>query len=391
MTVAAATRTGGVPEPIRRIGWRAWMVLRVPVYAVGGVFLGVIVLGILVMFGVMYGSFAYMGGALAGLAVAMIGSLLPGVTPTEGYSEIGGQIAVALLVLYYLGAGINGFVGALREASLGARTRRVIDATVTEWREAAERWPSRRPAPEPPAPTTWPGGLDDTADDRCHDEDDVSTPEPLPPSPSPSPPARPVPVLRPPDLRPRVRAEPIVAWRGWSIEFQPAGPFNRQPVLASLGVAATWDTASVTAECWRDVRHQHTPDAPVPAVECSCGLWAVKRRDQVPSYGGDMRAFGPVELTGRVLEFEKGYRAEQAHIVGPLLVVLECGSYPCAIAPTVILSNANDEMPACESHRGTYEDADVFDIDDFVVQLQARLELRYGVEANIRKGTHTWT
>ena len=212
MTTAAATRTGGVPEPIRRISWRVWMVLRVPVYAVGGVFLGIITLGILVMFGIMYCSFAYMGGALAGLAVAMIGSLLPGVTPTEAYSEIGGQIAVALLVLYYLGAGINGFVGALREVSLGARTRRVIDATVTEWREAAERWPSRRPAPAPPAPATWPGGLDDTADDRCDDEDDVSAPEPSPPPPTPPAPAVPSPVLRSPNLRPG--CVPNRLWRG---------------------------------------------------------------------------------------------------------------------------------------------------------------------------------
>ena len=394
MTVRGMSTTGGgtqhpsagPPERfewVRRVGWRLWMVLRTPFRLINYAAMGLVVLVVVVPVAICCVLLAAVAGAVvAGGIGGLIALVVPGIEPDIDHAAVGMVLSTPAIAIFGIVKASKALGASYREESPWSRLRRWAEGVVTEWRDAADQWPSRRNR----APTPARGPDDDTPDVTDHAQDE---PDPLPLQPT----RRLHGVRHPVGKLPaaRIRTAPIIAWRGWAIAFDAAGPFDRQPVLGSLGVPAKWDTAHLTAVCWLDVPRRHLPHAAVPDVGCGCGIYAVKLPDLIPSYDSDMSVFGPVVLHGRVLEYDLGYRAQHASILGPLDVTLRCGSPRCTRAPVAHLTTAEDDMPVCETHRWAYGNASVVDIDEFVVQLRARLELRYGADVHVTKGTHQWT
>ncbi len=96
-------------------------------------------------------------------------------------------------------------------------------------------------------------------------------------------------------------AEPIVAWRSWSLGGSPdADGLLLRPVSAR---GRAWRPREVAeASCTRHRSHR------APELDCLCGLHAsptfdVLRRTRCPA------VLGRVALWGRVIEHERGYRA----------------------------------------------------------------------------------
>jgi hypothetical protein len=53
---------------------------------------------------------------------------------------------------------------------------------------------------------------------------------------------------------------------------------------------------------------------PAPQEECSCGFYAMKELSSVEPWGGPHTILGRVELAGKVIEHEAGYRAQYARV-----------------------------------------------------------------------------
>ncbi len=90
---------------------------------------------------------------------------------------------------------------------------------------------------------------------------------------------------------------PVSGWRAWY--------WNGH---ALHGVMQAWPDQSFTATC------DSCPE--VPGWAHSCGVYAATGRDNVAVFGPpDAMVVGRVELSGLVIEHDKGYRAEHARIV----------------------------------------------------------------------------
>jgi hypothetical protein len=112
--------------------------------------------------------------------------------------------------------------------------------------------------------------------------------------------------------------EPIVAYRVWSVEL-PGG----DAVLHSMN-GTPWERAAWSrAECGRPnvepfVRISSHES---PAEGCSCGIYAVKELPYVAPVtwalrtGSAVYLLGTVELAGKVIEHDRGYRAERARVL----------------------------------------------------------------------------
>ena len=101
---------------------------------------------------------------------------------------------------------------------------------------------------------------------------------------------------------------------------------------------------------------------------------------------------GAVELSGRVLEGERGFRAEHARIVGPLEIALRQCGVPSCRQPAAAVDMA-ELFSLCSGHESLARDpwSGPKPVAEFAPMLQARLELRYGVDVVIDKGAQPWT
>ncbi len=114
--------------------------------------------------------------------------------------------------------------------------------------------------------------------------------------------------------RPEARPEAVDAWRAWAI-VELDGALR----LSSLTRPERWDPRTpVTAIC----RH---PTHLRPRRFCTCGVYAVPRPELLaglgPIAGG---VIGQVSLWGRVVEHERGLRAEAAYPARLALVCVTC-------------------------------------------------------------------
>lgn len=116
--------------------------------------------------------------------------------------------------------------------------------------------------------------------------------------------------------------EPIRGWREWTIT--PHGLRGSQGRFWHPGVnrAQCHGRRAVMLRVLDDLLASSGVETPAHTVEpwCTCGLYSWKRPDRINA--GATKAAGVVELWGRVLIGEYGYRAEYARVValcGPRL------------------------------------------------------------------------
>ena len=122
--------------------------------------------------------------------------------------------------------------------------------------------------------------------------------------------------------------EPSVGWRVWVCELQ-----NGSPKLASIFYPEYWNyEVRAHARCGGGLVREAEHPSPDPG--CECGIWATHELEHALTYAPKWLGspslirrhttfiVGRVELTGRVDEYELGYRGEYAY---PLeLFVPEC-------------------------------------------------------------------
>jgi hypothetical protein len=114
-------------------------------------------------------------------------------------------------------------------------------------------------------------------------------------------------------------AEPLIAWRAWRVrrlerlsQDQPL----RLAAIGRLGIPKFWEPRAATPASCSNYRTLH--EAPWPS--CKCGIYGFRGRDSAEhalvrySHGGtEGWAFGRVSLWGRIVECERGWRAQYAY------------------------------------------------------------------------------
>lgn len=95
----------------------------------------------------------------------------------------------------------------------------------------------------------------------------------------------------------------ITAWRGWEY---------KHGMLESLGLSSMWEPRRAPqAVCRSGLNHL------APYLGCQCGYWSFKTREglteALATYAAVVDVIGQVEIWGRVVECENGWRSEYAY------------------------------------------------------------------------------
>jgi hypothetical protein len=96
----------------------------------------------------------------------------------------------------------------------------------------------------------------------------------------------------------------VTGWRGWDVTDN---------LLASVGIDRLWQPRMAVAAHCAAISNHAAPDA-----GCACGYWSFKSSELMKkslntNYRDDIRVVGSVEIWGRVIECENGYRSEFAY------------------------------------------------------------------------------
>lgn len=126
-----------------------------------------------------------------------------------------------------------------------------------------------------------------------------------------------------PELELMFDTEPIIGWRAWRVVQHELHGGTVEPRLQPLTGRQLWHPRRrFDADCLpRELIYAHGQDRTheAPNIGCHCGVWAVRHEQLLPTsdvrLAGDwgLLAIGQVALWGRVIEFEKGWRARYAY------------------------------------------------------------------------------
>ena len=145
---------------------------------------------------------------------------------------------------------------------------------------------------------------------------------------------------------PGATVEPVHAWRCWTLRGSRDGSRVRLTPIAGDGRPWPAGRAS-SATCARHRTHA------VPHPTCTCGLYAVYDPDQLRQ-SRDPAVLGTVALWGRIVEHERGFRAELAYPQRLRLVCYLCFSLWGHHAPSecavVVRHRGGRMVPLCEPH-----------------------------------------
>lgn len=96
-------------------------------------------------------------------------------------------------------------------------------------------------------------------------------------------------------------------------------------------------------EAWGDTH-------PAPVVDCTCGFYAMRDREAVEPVGGI--AVLEVELSGRVIRHERGYRAERQRVMSVAVDRLCWGwlENGCTAEPVGLSYRRAQVVPTCQEH-----------------------------------------
>ena len=145
-----------------------------------------------------------------------------------------------------------------------------------------------------------------------------------------------------------VLPEALHVWRTWSLAEDRR---TRTPILRPIGSdRRPW--APREAMRARSCRHRSHR---APVEDCTCGLYAVEEPDLLRA-ARDPAVIGTVDLWGRVLEHERGYRAEFAYPQRLALICAQCFWRRGAGKGTVdrvARIGRRQLTPTCEEHLAT--------------------------------------
>lgn len=202
---------------------------------------------------------------------------------------------------------------------------------------------------------------------------------------------------------PELTIEPFEGWRQW--EVSPRQPWEGAvdvPVLRGAWARA-WSSRSLKARCllapfrptpilrgFQEILEQRETGqhpGPAPDPHCRCGIYALKVGvipSTPPRLAGSPRVAGFVELTGMVIEGDRGFRAEQATLVGPLDLVVPCGGSslgddPCPDPPVRVATVDSAYRGLCPFHLEQLQPQRVTDLPEWRWAISQQIEDTYGV------------
>ncbi len=212
---------------------------------------------------------------------------------------------------------------------------------------------------------------------------------------------------------PLLTVEPFSGWRRWKVVPREApGPEALEPVLGSAVLTHIWSGPDAVATCRMepdggaaggDWAHSVGPDwdRVPPALRCTCGIYALKARRDLWRLESGVWADGRVELWGKVLEAERGFRAERARIVGPLLLGFACsggtafafGGGACRRTANWVMLGGVGYLALCDYHldgSAAVGTGPALPTEEFTARVGVRMYHRYGVSV-VREGAEAWT
>lgn len=114
----------------------------------------------------------------------------------------------------------------------------------------------------------------------------------------------------------------ITGYRAWRVSTAA----NREMYLMAVGQSTKWEPKKkIAAVCVTTFRPTVSdpgllgPGHAAPQFNCTCGVWAFKSIDMLPAalhgqgHRNEIRVIGSVDLWGRVIETENGFRAQYAY------------------------------------------------------------------------------
>lgn len=102
--------------------------------------------------------------------------------------------------------------------------------------------------------------------------------------------------------------------RGWNIGYQYEDPRCKMLTGVRAPWSTPWRTGELLAHCGKMLVHQ------APSFNCSCGIYSYEdARSWLNGDYSSMKVWGIIELAGRVIRHERGYRSERAKVVALFL------------------------------------------------------------------------
>lgn len=208
--------------------------------------------------------------------------------------------------------------------------------------------------------------------------------------------ARPVgPKPTPSDIPHHFGIEPFIGYRMWGVSKDYDGSWC---LRGAWGYP--WESREETARCIKsmsisgineptDTGLHKGKDA--PQLECRCGIYAQRRDKPQDAYTNSVTRYahvaGAIQLWGRVLEGQAGFRGQHARIMGPLGLVVFCsgsGSHHyCDRESTEVTRQGYFFQGICEQaavilDREVHTEA--LPVEVFMHEAALALEKRYGME-----------
>jgi hypothetical protein len=179
--------------------------------------------------------------------------------------------------------------------------------------------------------------------------------------------------------------EPLLGYRGWQIVDVGDGT---GPALKSLHVHYIW-SRTAEAFCHQQaapfLKGRH-PGTLSPDPACSCGIYAQLPEHPLTAWDeakqGIVSASGTIAMWGRVIQCERGYKAQFAEIQEPLVLDFTCVK-GCEATPTRIALPENSQVPFfayCPDHARSAAELVTIEAGIWLREMCTELSARYEIE-----------
>jgi hypothetical protein len=192
------------------------------------------------------------------------------------------------------------------------------------------------------------------------------------------------------DLPDEFGTEPLLGYRAWQVVDAGDGG---GPALKSLHVSYIWGR-QIEAVChippamYFKGRHEGRPS---PDLACSCGIYAQLPEHPLTEWDTAKRArvsaSGTIAMWGRIIQCERGYKAQYAEIQEPLVIDVSCIA-GCERPPVRVALPELSQIayPAyCAEHLKTSREFVTIHASLWLSEICERLSERYDLEVL------TWT
>lgn len=188
-----------------------------------------------------------------------------------------------------------------------------------------------------------------------------------------------------------VRMHPVQGWRRWEITPSRVSD-QKSGTLLRGALGQVWNGPRATAKCLY-MRHPGRPllgavggdgvagrhSSPAPDPACRCGIHAMKVGADA-EYESPWQPLFPsvagfVQLTGAVIEGERGFRGQAATMVGPLEMDVPCAGERCDNPADSVATRGGRYLGLCPRHRATSSGVET--LDSWLTWVVTSLERRY--------------